>query len=290
MNTSLDPAPPPFDTAPSPGSSFPPPPRPDAAVETGSQPKRKRSAGHIIAIVVGCFLLLPGFGLVLGGGGLAIGQAVATDDDGYFRFTIDSLASDGVAIASDDAWLDADDEEWPWLLDWLDLDVRLRVDGTAATDDVFVGIARTADVERYLSDASYSTVTDIEHRTPTYEQAGGERRSVAPPAEQDFWVASATGDGEQTMSWEARGGRWTIVVMNADGSSDVSADVEIGARSDAITPLAVTLLIVGGVTLLGAIALLVIGVRGRRTGPDGPPPPAPPVGPFVIDDRPSPGV
>ena len=44
--------------------------------------QRKRSAGHIVAIVIGCLMLLPGLGLVTGGGAIAIAQAVATDDDG----------------------------------------------------------------------------------------------------------------------------------------------------------------------------------------------------------------
>jgi hypothetical protein len=61
----------------------------------------------------------------------------------------------------------------------------------------------------------------------------------------------------------------------------VSADVEFGARSDAVTPIAVTLLVLGGVTMLIATALIVIGVRGRRTQP------AETANPFVIDDRPT---
>ena len=61
-----------------------------------------------------------------------------------------------------------------------------------------------------------------------------------------------------------RPGRWSVVVMNTDGSPAVAADVQVGARSGALTPIAVTLLVVGGVTLIGAVVLIVVGARGRR--------------------------
>ncbi len=48
--------------------------------------------------------------------------AVATDDDGYFRFTLDRVESSGVAIATTEVWLDdVEGDASPWLLDWLDL-------------------------------------------------------------------------------------------------------------------------------------------------------------------------
>jgi hypothetical protein len=232
--------------------------------------------------VTGALLLLPGVGILAGGSALAIGQAVATDDDGYFTYTLDRVESDGVAIATNDLWDEhAADEDWPWALDWVDLDVRLRVTGAAATDDVFVGIARTADVERWLDGVAHSEVVDIDHRAPEYRQVAG-ATTLGSPLDEDFWVASASGSGEQEVTWAARGGRWSVVVANADGSPAVAADVQFGARSDAITPIAVTLIVLGGLTLTVAIALIVIGVRGRRTPPrplaslDPPfPPPAP---------------
>ena len=68
--------------------------------------RRQRTAWHIVAIVIGCLVLIPGFGLLSGGGAIALGQAVATDDDGYFSFTLDRVESNGVAVATTDLWLD----------------------------------------------------------------------------------------------------------------------------------------------------------------------------------------
>jgi hypothetical protein len=225
----------------------------------------KRSAGHIVAIVIGCFMLLPGLSLVVGGGAIALAQAVATDDDGYFTFTLDRVESDGVAVATTDLWLDdVEGDASPWMLDWLDLDLRLRVDGAATTDDVFVGIARTSDVERYLSRAAYSEIVRLDEHTPAYRHVAGISR-VLPPLDRDFWTVSASGTGEQELTWNARGGRWSVVVMNTDGSPVVAADVEVGARSGAVTPIAITLLVVGGIITAAAVALIVVGARGRRT-------------------------
>ena len=237
-------------------------------------------------------MLLPGLGILTGGTALAIAQAAATDDDGYFRFTLDRVESDGVAVATTHLWLDdVDDEAGPWVFDWLDLDLRLRVEGAAATDDVFVGIARSADVHRYLSRMDYSEVTGLDHRTPEYRQVLG-LTAIDSPLDQDFWTVSASGTGEQEVTWDARGGRWSVVVMNADGSPDVSADIEVGARSDAVTPIAVTLIVLGGIWTGLAIVLIVIGARGRRTtGTDRQPtirtpfPPPPPNTAVKLDEQ-----
>lgn len=248
--------------------SFPPPstdpvaPDPAEHSPAAAPQPRRHTAAHVVAIVVGALALLPGLGLLTGGTALAIANAAS--DDGFFAFTPDRVESDGVAVITDDAWLEADGDG-PWVLDWLDVDIRLRADGAGATDDVFVGIARTQDVETYLEGASYSVVDEIDGREVRYRQQLGDT-TVTEPGDLDIWVASASGTAEQELTWEARGGRWTVVVMNADGSPGVGADVEVAARSGAVTPIAVTLIVLGGLTVLGSVALIVIGARGRRTG------------------------
>ena len=252
--------------------SFPPPTTepvsPEAAERApttsvpGPDRPRRHSAGHVVAILVGAFLLFPGFGSLAGGTAAAVAQGVATDD-GYFTFTPDRVTSDGVAVITDDAWLDGDDGG-PWVLDWLDVDVRLRAHGAGPTDEVFVGIARTADVEEYLGGSAHSVVEDIDGREVRYRQESG-GVSVVAPADLDIWAASSSGSGERELTWDARGGRWTVVVMNAAGAADVAADVEVGVRSDAVTPIAVTLIVFGGLTVLAGVGLIVFGARGRRS-------------------------
>lgn len=244
-------------------------------------PRRKRGVGHILAIVAGCMLIFPGLGILAGGSAIAVAQAVATDDDGYYRFTLDRVESDGVAVAATDLWLDdVDADDSPWVLDWVDLDVRLRVEGAVSTDEVFVGIARTPDVERYLAEAAFSRVVSLDEHAPQYRQVTGDD-AVGAPSEQDFWTVSTEGMGEQELTWDARGGRWSVVVMNADGSPAVAADVEIGAKSGAVTPIAVILIVIGGAMVATAIVLIIVGARGRRS-------PAQPIGPQPVDPSPLP--
>ena len=265
MTNTLDSTPPPPAGAPPVPPQQPGRPRTPRPPDPRPRTTRTRHAGHIVAIIVGCLLLVPGLGIATGGAAAAIGQAVATDDAGFFRFTLDRVESSGVAIATTDLWIDdVEGEASPWVFDFLDVDLRLRVDGAGPTDDVFVGIARSSDVAQYLDGVAFSEVIEVDDRAPRYEQIDG-IVSIESPLDQDFWAVSVSGSGEQQLDWDARGGRWSVVVMNADGSPVVAADVEIGARSGAVTPVAVGLLLTGGVIVLVAGVLILIGARGRRS-------------------------
>ncbi len=229
-----------------------------------SRPRRTRSPLRIIAILIGAVMLLFGASVAAGGGLMLAGQGIATDDDGYFEAPTERIESDGVAVISDEIDLDIESNDEEWFFNWLDVDVRLRVNGAGASNDVFVGIARTSDVAEYLSGASHSVLTDFDRGIPTYDNVDGST-SVDAPADQTFWVEQSSGSGEQEVRWEPRSGRWSVIVMNSDGSAGVDVDVDAGARSGAITPIGVTVLIFGSITTLAAIGLLVFGARRPRS-------------------------
>lgn len=247
--------------------AVPPPPNPTTptafAPGEPSTPGRERNAGHIAALIIGCLALLPALGILTGGIAVTVAHGVA--DDGYFDVTLDRVTSDGVAIAAVDLWdAAAEDEDWPWVLDWLDLDIRIRADGAANTDEVFIGIARTDDVEAYLGDAAFDELTDFVDRRPVYTSRNGSNDvAVASPVDQTFWVAQITGPGEQQLDWEARNGDWSVVVMNADGSPGVAADVTVGVRSGAVLPVGITLIVFGAIGTIISVVLIVVGARGR---------------------------
>jgi len=257
----------PHNELPPPAAPVPPgPPAAFAPPSTGpTPPSRRRTGWHIAAIVVGCLMLLPALGMVAGGTALTVASSV--NDDGYFDVTFDRVESDGVAVASVDLWDEAaQDEDWPWVLDWLDLDIRVRADGAATTDEVFIGIARTQDVEAYLADASFDEVTDFVDREPVYLAHDGTSDVAVPaPVDQTFWTEQVAGSGEQQLDWAARNGNWSVVVMNADGSPGVAADVTVGVHSDAVLPIGIVLIVLGGIGTILSVVLIVIGARGRRT-------------------------
>ena len=245
--------------------AVPPPPTRSApttfAPVASPAPGRQRTGGHIAALIIGCLALVPALGMLVGGIAVTVAQGVA--DDGYFDVTLDRVDSDGVAVAAVDLWdAAADDEDWPWVLDWLDPDIRLEARGARSTDAVFIGIAATDDIEAYLDGAAFDEITSFDDREPVYAQRFGDD-AVAAPTDQGFWVAEAAGTGVQQLDWEARNGNWSVVVMNADGSAEVAADVTVGVSSDAVLPIGIVLIVLGGIGLLGSVALIVVGARGR---------------------------
>lgn len=222
-------------------------------------------AGRIVALVIGSLVAL--FGLVLLLGAAVIGLALLVErDDGYFDITLDRIDSDSSAVATDDITFGSDPDDLDWLLDALDVDVRLRAT-SADGNEVFIGIARSAEVDAYLGGAEHDVVVEVDGDTPVLRRVEGRGR-LAPPDQQDFWQASASGPGTQLIEWEATGGRFEVLVMNADASAGVLVDVEVGLRAGVLTPIAIALLIFGLLFALGGTALIVFGGVGLRTPPD----------------------
>ncbi len=68
---------------------------------------------------------------------------------------------------------------------------------------MFVGIARTSDVTRYLRGSAHALVTDVDYSPfhADYSTQPGDRSAAAPGAER-FWAASAQGAGKQALTWD----------------------------------------------------------------------------------------
>src|SRR5581483_9770430 len=73
--------------------------------------------------------------------------------------------------------------------------------------------------------------------------------------------ASTAGTGTQELMWPSEGGRWTIVVMNADARAGVTADVSVGAKTGILLPIGIGLAAFGVLALFGATAMLFFGLR-----------------------------
>jgi hypothetical protein len=75
------------------------------------------------------------------------------------------------------------------------------------------------------------------------------------------------------VTWKVRDGDWSVVLMNADGSRGVVADVDLGAKLSFLLWVAIGLLVGGVLVVGGSTALIVLAARTRQ------PPSAPPVPP-----------
>jgi hypothetical protein len=232
-----------------------------------SQPKRSRAA-RIALIVTGAVTGLLAAGL-LAVGGVALWGNSEKDADGYLSTDSHRFAASTNGFASES--LDVDLDGADWLMDFEDFgDVRLEV-APWGDEPVFVGIAPTDQVSRYLNRVAHTSVSDVDSWPfeADYEESAvaGDRRP-APPGEQSFWAASAQGAGPQKLEWDVEDGDWSVVVMNADGSAGVDAEVTAGAKVPFLTEVGWSAIGAGGVLLIATAGLLVLGLRtpGNRRG------------------------
>lgn len=224
-------------------------------ITPSAAPPRDRT-GAVVALVVGGLAALVAFVLLAGAGTLLWASHYKTDDDGFYTSSTHTYSTPTRALTTENldaatgvpGWLDASDHLG-----------RVRIDpqGTGA----FVGIARTGDVNAYLDGVAHDQVDDVDFdpfKLDTTRFAGEGRPAL--PAAQPFWVASSTGG--KTLEWKVRDGDWTIVMMNADGSANVSVAAKVGAKVPLIGELGWGLAIPGALLGLAAVGLVALGARG----------------------------
>jgi hypothetical protein len=219
-------------------------------------------AGRALALIGGSLLALVALGLALAGVVLVLAHATARDSAGFYTSSTERFTTDTYALTSEGTQIgDVRGEGADWALDALDARVRVRASAPDGRP-VFIGIAPEADVDRYLLRSPHSEVTDVDSVPFSYDSVrrGGDRPPPVPSL-QGFWEASAWGRGTQAVTWEPEGGRWAVVVMNADSSRAVSADVSVGAKTDGVLPIGLVLLGFGVVGLFAAGALIWVGTR-----------------------------
>ncbi|HKP21054.1 MAG TPA: hypothetical protein VJT68_06030, partial [Thermoleophilaceae bacterium] len=131
---------------------------------------------------------------------------------------------------------------------------------------LFVGLARTTDVERYLAGVPHTTVNDIDSSPfrADYERHAGGRHPVSPE-HAGIWQASSYGDGKRSIEWKIDDGDYSVVVMNADGSLGVDADVSAGADVPYLDELGWSAIGSGAFALILGIGLIALAARKTRT-------------------------
>ena len=215
-----------------------------------------RVALCVVAGLLGLFSL----GLLAGGGVLLWGDA-QKDDQGYLSTERERFATGTYALATQNLDIDTDEAGW-----FLDRDrygeIRLEI---SSREPVFVGIARSRDVAGYLRGTQHDLVSDVSYSPfdADYRRVAGDDRPQKP-AGQDFWAASASGTGTQAVTWDVEDGDWSVVVMNADASRGVDADVKAGAELPFLASLGWGTLIAGLVALVIAATLAVVGMRAPQ--------------------------
>jgi hypothetical protein len=209
-------------------------------------------AGRIALVTTGSLAAMLAAGLLAGAVWV---KNADTDAAGYIVSGEHRVQTVGHALASRDLDVDSD-------FDWvLDRGPELRISGESSKP-LFIGVARSDDVERYLAGVEYDEVTDFDidpFALSTERHVGS--TDPAAPAGQAIWAASAHGNGPLTLDWDAEGGHWSVVVMNADGSPGVDAELTFGAHVPHLTWVGVGAAIGGVLFAALAAGLVYLGVR-----------------------------
>lgn len=241
------------------GIAIEPTPPPTApATPTSTAATSTWGPGRVIAVIVSSLAVLAGLVALAGGGAALVFDQTQRDASGYLMTRSTAYSTDTYALVSD-SYRTGAAGDWFVARDTLGT-VRIR---TQSTHPVFVGIGPASAVQSYLGGVRREVATRFNAAQSDFRlHQGG--APAAPPASKHFWLAQSLGAGTQTLTWAPANGDYRVVVMNANSSSGVHADLAIGARFP-------HLLGIGIAALGGSVLLLLIGGGGlyaavRRRG------------------------
>jgi hypothetical protein len=225
-----------------------------------AQPAHRLDRGRVLRLVFGSLGVLAALAFLAGGGALTWALETHRDSSGYFTTNTHHYQTSSYALSTES--LDVGGMTGA-LEDRLGR-LRITATSTVAAKPLFIGIARTEDVDRYLAHVEHDELLDIESDASgiDYRRLGA-GAPPALPATQSIWRAHATGTGTQTITWPVEKGHWSAVAMNADGSRHVSVDAQLAARVSRVWWIVIGLFVVGGLSLAGGGALVCSGARTR---------------------------
>ena len=173
--------------------------------------------------------LLIGLGVVLlvvGVALAALGTFVATSvgSDESLSTSPSRVRSAGVAVVAENLTVDDGSLPVPGGVGSLTLSVTAR-DGR----QLFLGAGSPSQVRAYLKGAPYSTVVDLSAGAPATTRTVPGTSQPAAPGSQTFWTVQSTGAPASVTASLAPGA--ALVVMNADGTRVVDADLVVTLRA-----------------------------------------------------------
>jgi hypothetical protein len=240
-------------------TSAPPMPGPAVTtqVATAARHPERWGPGRVVALVAASILALVSLGLVAAGGTGIVLDQTQRDSSGYLMTSTEPYSTSTYALVSA-GYRGGTAGDWFVNRDQIGT-VKLR---TNSARPVFIGIGPQRAVNSYLAGVAHARGHSL--ATPSAEfrtYPGG--APTTPPSSQRFWGASSTGSGHQTLTWKPQSGNWRIVLMNADGSAGVRADVSIGARLPHLFTIAIVAAGAGLLLLLLSGAGIHLAVRPR---------------------------
>lgn len=221
-------------------------------------PTQRAGRGRIVRLVFGSLGLLVGLALI--GSAIAgiVGLETNRDATGYFVTHPHHYGTSSYALSTESLNVGG-------ITGTLEAGlIRIRISATSsdAAKPLFIGIARTNDVNHYLGRVQHDELQNISFDPfkIDYRRLGA-GTPAALPSTQSFWQTRATGIGTRTITWPVKKGHWSAVVMNADGSRNVSVDAQLAARLSGAWWFVAAFIALGALSLAGGIALIRAGAR-----------------------------
>lgn len=206
-----------------------------------------------MAVLAGALALLLGIGAAaLGGGVLAY-----FGTEGRHDVPVAQVRTEGAALYVRAFGLDQ--QVVPE--DYVDISLSASA---ADGGEVFLGVARAEDVQKYLTGVPYDAGTELSNGAFQTNSVPGLRLPAPPPAAEQFWVAQATG-APADLAWSPSYRGDVFVAMNADGSAPVELDLTAALILD--RAFLVAAIAFGVALLLWALAWWLFSRAGRRREP-----------------------
>jgi hypothetical protein len=211
--------------------------------------------GRLLMLLFGIVGGLIAVGLLFGGAAVLWVGTGLPDSEGYINTETLTLESDTCAIITEPAEI-----ELPsfWKFNYAPLaTLRVVCENMDPSRGVFIGIASAADVTAYLGDAAYDEIIDfsLHPYTLDFRRHAG-TATLTAPTEETFWTASVFGTEAQSLTWNVDPGRYALVLMNADASTDLDLETRVGARVPLLRGVGIGL-VTGGVIVLFIASLLI---------------------------------
>lgn len=156
----------------------------------------------------------------------------------------------------------------PGLLELSGSQATVHVEGSTGTE-VFLAVARAADVQAWLDGAAHTEITGVagDRSEPAAETGTSGDGAAVDPRTSDIWLTSVTGDGAAELTWNSaddaryRDAGGVVVFAATDGTADAPATTSLSwpAEGDTAThPAGIPLVVAGCVlAVIGALGILL---------------------------------
>jgi hypothetical protein len=221
------------------------------------------------AVILGALLTVLGLAGVTVGAALAVIHATQRDSDGYYTAGPEPLTTTTAVLMTDVELGPIDPDAARWADDRV---ATIRLTARSHGDEaVFLGVGPAASVRAWLAGTSYERVARAGFGPwGTASDVVTGSRAVTRPDAETFWIATATGPGRQSLTWDYQPGEWMLVVANADAHPGVAVDLTIGARTGLLLPAGLTSGAVGLFLLGLGVAVMLAAIGRTRTVPSAP--------------------